>query len=319
MIRMRAVMFDGSLRVSDDVQVPSIDRDHEALVRVRLAGICNTDLEIIKGYANFSGILGHEFVGEVVDGPAEWLSKRVVGEINITDGVCDMCLQGSHSHCRHRRALGIHDYNGVFAEYVRLPLQNLHEVDDSIPDRSAVFTEPLAACLQILEQVHLQERTPCLVIGAGKLGLLAAQVLRLTCADVRVVVRQPRPAELLRQWGIRAVHADDVAARSVPVVIDCTGTADGLEQALRWVAPRGKLVLKSTYGKIPQVDMAQIVVNEIQVIGSRCGPFTSALRMLRYRLVDVESMIETVYPLRLAAEAFDAARQAGKLKILLQP
>ena len=316
---MRAVWFDGRLQMLDDAPLPKIDGQLEALIKVRLAGICNTDLEVIQGYASFKGILGHEFVGEVVDGPPNWIDKRVVGEINIADGTCDMCRQGIPSQCRHRRALGIHDYDGVFADYVRLPIGNLHHVDETISDRSAVFTEPLAACLQILEQVHLHESTPCVVIGAGKLGLLAAQVLRLTCADVRVVVRHQRPAVLLQKWGIAYAAADEIASASVPIVVDCTGTASGLEQSLRMVAPRGTIVLKSTYNAIPQVDMTHIAVHEIRVIGSRCGPFEAALRMLRYGVIDVEPMIEAVYPLEDALDAFADAQGAGKLKVLLQP
>lgn len=313
---MRALVYEGGqLHVRPDVPVPRHSDSH-ALLKIRHAGICNTDLEIMAGYMGFSGILGHEFVAEVVNGPAEWMGRRVVGEINVACGDCEFCRRGIPSQCSARTTVGIDRYPGVFAEYVALPVSNLYPVPDSVSDDAAVFAEPLAAALQVLEAVHISPRDRVIVIGAGKLGLLVAQVLRLTGADLAVIVRREKQARMVLQWGIPAVSRADVPDYSADVVVDCTGTAQGFADSLDIVKPRGVLVLKSTYTEIPQADLTRAVVNEIRIIGSRCGPFGAALRVLEAGLVDVESLIDARYPLDEGVAALRQAAQPGVFKVV---
>jgi len=313
---IRAVFFDHQLQVVQ-CAYPT-PGEGEALIRLRVGGICNTDLELMQGYKRFSGPLGHEFVGEVIAGPEEWLGRRVVGEINIHCGQCDLCQRGIFTQCRQRRVLGIMNYDGAFADVFRLPVQNLHLVPESLADEEAVFTEPLAAACQVVEAVHIQPTDRVVLLGAGKLGLLAAQVLRLTGADLSVIVRRERQKSLLAMWGIHAVGREDMSDASADVVVDCTGRAEGFADALDLIRPRGTLVLKSTYAGIPQADLTRLVVNEIRVVGSRCGPFGAALRLLEQRLVDVRSMIDAEYSLDEAVSAFERASEPGVLKVLLR-
>ncbi len=314
---IRAVMFDGTLHVGEVARpIPEPD---EVLIRMRLAGICNTDLELLHGYKNFQGQLGHEFVGDVLEGPPEWIGRRVVGEINVACGDCDMCRRGLATHCRQRRILGMQHYDGVFSEVFRLVARNVVPVPASIPDEAAVFTEPLAAACQVLEMVHLHPTDRVVLLGAGKLGLLVAQVVRLMGVDLVVVVRRERPAALLARWAIPAVTRSDLAPESADVVIDCTGTSDGFADALDLVRPRGTILLKSSYADLPQADLTRVVVKELSVVGSRCGSFESSLRLLERGLVDVTSLIEARYSLSEAVMAFERAAQPGALKILLCP
>ncbi len=314
---MRALaVYDGRLRLVEDAPRPASGPD-EALIRTRLAGICNTDLELVRGYYGYQGILGHEFVGEVVEGPAEWVGRRVVGEINVACGSCDYCRAGIPTHCRDRAVLGIVNHAGAFADYVTLPLRNLHVVPDSIPDAQAVFTEPLAAALQVLESAHIRPSARVVLLGAGKLGMLVAQVLRLTGVDLAVVIRHQKQARLLASWGIRAVRLDELPAAQADVVVDCTGRAEGFADALRLLRPRGLLVLKSTYHDLPAADLTRIAVEEFTVVGSRCGPFGAALRLLEQGLVDVEALIEHRFSLAEGVSAFAAAGEPGALKVLL--
>jgi threonine dehydrogenase-like Zn-dependent dehydrogenase len=294
----------------------------EALIRVRLAGICHTDLELTQGYLGFQGILGHEFIGEIVQGNDQWRpGQRVVGEINIGCGRCDFCQEGVTSQCRHRRALGITQYPGAFADLMRLPFANLHAVPDQVSDACAVFAEPLAAALQVTELTAIRPSDRVLLVGAGKLGLLVAQVLRRTGCDVAVVVRRPRPRDLLHQWGIPSIEASDLDAHfgSAHVVVDTTGNAEGFALALDLVRPRGTIVLKSTYTALPLADLTRVAVAEIKIVGSRCGPFPAALRMMSAGQVDLPPMVEATYPLDEAVPAFEHAAQSGVLKILLKP
>ncbi|NWF70691.1 MAG: alcohol dehydrogenase catalytic domain-containing protein [Chloroflexi bacterium] len=314
---MRALLFDGILRVEHNAPMPEPLAD-QALLKIRRAGICNTDLEIVRGYANYTGILGHEFVAEVAAGPEALVGRRVVGEINVSDGTCDMCRRGIPSQCRQRRAVGIHGYPGAFAEYLALPVRNLHLVPDNVSDDQAVFVEPLAAALNILEMLAISPRERVLVLGVGKLGFLAAQVLRLSGADVVGVVRRDTQARLLAQWGISARYIEELPKQQAQVVVDCTGLAEGFADALTLVEPRGTIVLKSTYQGLPQVDLSRVAVNEIRVIGSRCGPFPAALRLLAGGLVDVETLIERRYGLDDALQAIEYAGQKGVLKVLLE-
>jgi threonine dehydrogenase-like Zn-dependent dehydrogenase len=313
---MRALIYDGDLRLDEAASQP-VPTGDEVLLKIRRAGICNTDLELVEGMYGFSGILGHEFVAEVADGPADWIGRRVVGEINVVCGGCDFCQADVPSQCRHRRAVGIHDYPGAFAEYMPLPLRNLYPVPDSVSDDAAVFTEPLAAALQVLEAVQISPRDRVVVLGVGKLGMLVAQVLKLTGADVTGVVRRQKQADLLRQWGITASAIDDLESEQAQVVVDCTGQAQGFADALRLVRSRGTIVLKSTYHGTPQADLTQVAVREIRVVGSRCGPFPAALRLLERRLVDVESLVDARYPFWDALNAFGHAQKPGALKVLL--
>ncbi len=313
---MRSLVFDGQLRLDDKTPDPVLQQG-QALLKIRTAGICNTDMELIRGYKGFQGILGHEFVADVVDGPPEWLGRRVVGEISVTHGDCEYCRAGIPSQCRHRTTVGINQHPGAFADYLALTTDNLHAVPDTISDDQAVFVEPLAAALQVTELVHVRPKSQVAVIGAGKLGMLVAQVLRLTGADLSVVVRHDYQAELLANWGIRAVHFDEMPQRQAQVVVDCTGVAQGFADSLDLVAPRGTIVLKSTYHGLPQADLTRVAVDEIRVVGNRCGPFDAALRVLNAGLVEVDSMVEARYSLDDSLTAFEHAARKGVMKILL--
>lgn len=314
---IRAVVFDKTIQVIERSR-PERAAD-EVLIGLRLAGICNTDLELTKGYKDFSGTLGHEFVGEVLDGLPEWIGRRVVGEINISCGTCDMCRRGVPTQCRQRRVLGMVNYDGAFADEFRLAVRNVVPVPDSISDEAAVFTEPLAAACQIPALVHIQPGDRVILLGAGKLGMLAAQALRLTGADLAVVVRQQRQADLLTSWGIQVVSRADVGDGMADVVVDCTGNESGFVDALNLVRPRGMVVLKSTYANVPQADLTRVVVDEIRVVGSRCGPFDAALRLLEQGLVDVTPLIDACYSLADAPAAMAHAALPGVFKVLLKP
>ncbi len=299
---------------------PKPSNADEALIRVRLAGICGTDLEMVKGYYPFTGVPGHEFVGEVIKADDKsWIGKRVVGEINVTCGACEQCLNGRSTHCENRTTLGIHNRDGVFAEYVTLPTRNLLPVPDSLPDEKAVFTELVAAAVEITEEVHIRPTDRVLVIGAGRFGQLIAQVLQLTGADLYVVARHPRQRWLLTERGINLIEEEDVQPWRWDVVVDVTGSASGFSLARQAIRPRGTLVMKSTYKGDMQVNFSQIVVDELTITGSRCGPFAPALRLLEKNLVDPLGMIAAEYPLEKGLEAFEKAGTRDVLKVLLRP
>jgi 2-desacetyl-2-hydroxyethyl bacteriochlorophyllide A dehydrogenase len=308
-----------TLSFRSDIPVP-VPGPGEALVRVRLAGICSTDLELVRGYYPYTGIIGHEFVGEVVQAEDDlWVGMRVVGEINAVCGECAACRAGRPTHCEQRNVLGIHARHGAFAEYLTLPLENLHPVPDAIPDGAAVFVEPLAAALEILQQVHIRPTDRVLVLGAGRLGQLVAQVLALTGCDLRVVARHPQQRQLLTAQHISALAIHDVPPRSMDVVIDATGTPDGFAQARQALRPRGTLVMKSTYAGQLTADFSSMVVDEITLVGSRCGPFAPALRLLASGRVSVLPLIAGRYALKDGLLAMQQAAQAGTMKILLIP
>lgn len=313
---MRAVVFDGKLRVTQDWPAP-IPQADQALVRIQRAGICNTDMELVRGMYGFSGVLGHEFVGKVAEGPPQLIGQRVTGEINVACGQCDFCLHDIPSQCRNRTTVGIIGHPGAFADYIALAARNLHVIPDNVSDDEAVFVEPLAAALQVTEAVHISPRDRVIVVGAGKLGMLVAQVLHLTGAHVVVVVRHDKQHSMLHKWGIATAHAGDLEPEKANVVVDCTGTAQGFADAASLVRPRGTIILKSTYHELPTADLTQIVVREIRVIGSRCGPFEAAIRLLASNMVDVRSMIDARYPIGDALQAFAHAGQQGVLKVLL--
>lgn len=311
---MRAVVFDGTLRVEDNRPTPE-PPPGEARLWIRLAGICSTDLAIVSGYKGWRGVLGHEFVG-IVDAVGSssdtaWVGRRVVGEINIGCGRCPRCKAGGRKHCDQRTALGIFGRDGAFATWCVLPIENLHVVPDAIGDEIAVFTEPLAAALEVLEQLHVRPDSRAAVVGDGKLGLLLAQVLASTGADVALVGHHPERLGLLR--GVRAAKSGE----RFPLVAECTGVSAGFEEARSRLEAGGRLVLKSTHLHPPAIDWAGLMVDEITLVGSRCGPFAPALRLLETGKVDVSKLVSASYPLERAVDAFAAAR--GNLKILLRP
>ena len=313
---MHALLFDGQLRLASDYPQPELLPD-EALIRPHLVGICNTDIEITRGYLSFRGILGHEFVGTVVAcHDPTWIGRRVVGEINAACRRCATCARGDASHCPERTTLGIDRRNGAMAELFSLPIGCLHAVPDGLPDAAAVFAEPLAAALEILERAHLRPTDRVAVVGDGKLGLLCAQVLRLPGCEVAVVGHHPERWEVLHALGIMAGSADTIQG-PFDVVVDCTGHPDGLATARRLVRARGRLVLKSTFAADTALNLSMLVVDEVQLLGSRCGPFAPALRLLDRGLIVTEPLIAARFPLHDALRAFRAA--AGRLKILLEP
>lgn len=292
----------------------------EALIRVRLAGLCGTDLELARGYYPFAGIPGHEFVGEVAEAAdRSWVGRRVVGEINIVCGQCDSCRAGRPTHCENRGVLGIRGRHGAFAEYLALPVANLHPVPDSVPDEAAVFAEPLAAALQIQTQVAVRPGDRVLVVGAGRMGQLIAWTLALTGCDLQVAAKYSKQQRLLAERSIRVAAEDTLPRRHFDLVVEATGSPFGFELARRAVRPRGTLVLKSTYRGDPAVDLSSLVVDEITLIGSRCGPFAAALQLLEQRIVDPTGLIEAEYPLARGLEAFERAGQSGVLKVLVRP
>lgn len=316
---MLALWLDPSLTLrSTDCPAP-VPAPGEALVRVRLAGICATDLALLEGYSPFTGIPGHEFVGAIIAAPdaPERVGERVVGEINIVCGTCPTCRAGRPTHCEGRTALGIRGRNGAFAEQLTLPLGNLHPVPAGVSDEQAVFTEPLAAALAILQRLPVPPAARVLIVGAGRLGQLIARVLRLTGCELAVVARHPRQRELLAAAGVRALAEDAVPARAFDLVVEASGAPAGFVLARSALRPRGTLVLKSTFrGSVP-VDLAPLVVDEITVVGSRCGPFPPALRLLAAGLVDPTPLIDARLPLAEGVAAFALAARPGALKVLL--
>ena len=303
-----------------DLPLPILEAD-EVLIKVLLAGVCSTDLEMLKGYYDFTGIPGHEFVGQVVDanGHPGLLGKRVIGDINISCGECERCLQQETSQCMQRRTLGIFNYNGVFAEYCKLPAKNLTLVPDSVSAVLAVFTEPTAAAMRILEQVQVKPSDRVIVVGAGRLGLLIAQVLKNTGCDLKVVVRRAEPAAILNGLGIMAVYADEVRGELADIVVEVTGSPDGFELSRSLTRARGTLVLKSTFAGDVSLNLSKLVVDEITLVGSRCGNYPAGLRALSSGLVQVGEMVDSVFSLEQGLDAIERAGQPGVLKILVKP
>jgi threonine dehydrogenase-like Zn-dependent dehydrogenase len=316
---VKALYWDGGqLRLESSYHLPKAD-DRTALVKVRLAGICSTDLQIIQGYMGFCGVPGHEFVGTVAEGPEELRGKRVAGEINFACGHCDYCAQGLARHCRNRSVMGILNADGAFADYLAVPLTNLHQVPDNVADEEAVFTEPLAAAFEILEQVPVDPTDEVLVLGDGKLGNLCAQVLRLASAHITVLGKHLEKLKLVKRAGVRTMLLSDWHPKLFDVVVEATGSASGLELALRAVRPRGTVVLKSTIARNHDVSLAPVVINEINLIGSRCGLFPPALQALQDKTVSVTPLIAQIYPLANGIDAVKHAARPGAKKILLQP
>ena len=317
---MRALHFDGGkLQYVDDHPEPEAGPD-DAIVRVHLAGICSTDLQILAGYMGFTGIPGHEFVGEVVEGPTQLAGRRVVGEINYACRRCPTCLQGLGRHCPSRTVMGILGADGAFAEYLAAPVANLHVVPDGVPDEAAVFTEPLAAAFSILEQVTLGPHDDVIVLGDGKLGLLCAQVIAGTGAAVTLVGKHAENLVLVTDRGIAVSLLEDWApAGAADCVVEATGSAAGLALAAAAVRPRGTLVLKSTVAGEHRLSLAPLVINEITVVGSRCGLFPPALQALADRAVEVAPLIDATVPLAGGVDALAHAAEPGVRKVLLTP
>ncbi len=322
---MRALLFDGKQIRFDADHVEPVLASGEALIRPLLAGVCSTDIEICRGYMGFTGVLGHEFVGVVeqvaddcTDRQKQLVGQRVVGGINCVCGQCDMCISGLSTHCRNRTVLGIAGRDGCFADRFVLPTNNLYAVPDGIDNDVAVFTEPVAAACAARQQLHIEGKPYITVLGDGRLGLLVAQVMAKLNASVRVIGKHPEKLERCAKWGIQHRLLDDIALRQdQDVVVDCTSNSDGLAIAMKMVRPRGKILLKTTVAEPQPVDLSPLVIDEIQVIGSRCGNMADGLAILANGEVDVISLISK----RLRLESgVEAVRQAagGALKVLLE-
>ena len=303
-------------------EVAKPDGKDEALVRVLLSGICNTDLEIARGYAGFQGTIGHEFVGRVEECTDRALvGRRVVGEINAGCGKCPRCRTGDSRHCATRTVLGIHGRDGAHAEFLKLPVENLLPVPNGIPDKHAVFTEPLAAACGILERVKITSNNRVAVIGDGKLGLLCAQVIALTGASLILIGKHRSKLSIAERRGIETATPKAAAQlhRHFDVVVEASGAATGFGLALDLLRPKGQLVLKSTFHGKTEFDAARIVVDELKIVGSRCGRFTPALELLKKKAIDVDSLISEEYPLLFGVNAMRRAGTRGVLKVLLRP
>ncbi len=313
---MRALYFDGQPEIKD-LPWPE-PGPGEVLVRVSLAGICGTDLQILRGYHGFKGIMGHEFVGEVA-GPEDspWLGQRVVGEINIGCGKCDQCRRGLARHCRQRRVLGLKDHDGAFAQYLTLPTASLHALPPEVPEVYAVFTEPLAAALRVLETAPVSPSARVLVVGDGRLGILISWVLALTGADIHLAGHHPEHLALAQSRGVATSLAADLSEGDYDIAVEASGSSGGLELALSRVRPLGTVVVKSTYVGAYPLDPATLVVPEVRLVGSRCGPFPGALRLLGDGRIDPRPLIDRTFPLSRGLEALDRAQQPGVLKVLL--
>jgi threonine dehydrogenase-like Zn-dependent dehydrogenase len=331
---MRALVYrNNTLTLEERYREPSL-QPGEAFIRVLLAGICNTDLEITRGYMAFEGVLGHEFVGIVeavhegsgASPPTYLIGKRVVGEINAAchRSDCVYCQQNMPTHCPNRTTLGIVNRDGAFAEYLTLPTENLHLVPENVSDEEAVFVEPLAANFEMLEQVHVRPTDSVMVLGDGKMGQLAAQVLSLASCEVMMIGKHPEKLALAEQRGITTYLLDNFehllkkVGPRVDMVVECTGAAQGLELALQLTRPRGTIILKSTVANKSTLHLAPIVIDEIRVQGSRCGPFAPALRALSSHRIDVRSLISARYTFDNAIEAFEFASKSGVLKVLVR-
>lgn len=332
---MRALVFKKGLHYQVDYPIPQPQYD-EALIKVTHAGICNTDLEITKGYMGVEGIPGHEFVG-IVEGCNEkdLRGRRVVGEINIGCGRCSYCKNQMQNHCHNRSVLGILNKDGAFAEYITLPVRNLHLLTDSISNEEAVFIEPLSAAFEITQQVDIMPYNKVCVLGDGKLGLLVGQVLFLTGCELIVVGKHDEKLSILKKRGIKTKLISSFNENNPPapplekggaggfskefdIVVDCTGSPSGIETALKIVRPKGKIIIKTTIAKKTRVDLSRIVVNEITLIGSRCGPFPQAIKAIESKKIDIHPLISKIFPLENGIKAFKYASGKNVLKVILR-
>ncbi len=318
---MKAVVFSDNLKLVNDYKKP-VANAGEAVVKVLMAGICNTDFEITKGYMGYNGILGHEFVGVVEEINSEdktLIGKRVVGEINCGCGDCDYCKQGLERHCFNRQTLGIWKKDGCMAEYVTMPIKNLLEVPENVTNEEAVMVEPLAAALEILEQLHIRPDSKVLVLGDGKLGLTIALALSGAGLDVTQVGKHSNKLEITKKQGVKTILLNDLEiTKTWDVVVEATGSINGFETALSLTKPRGVLVLKSTVASGKEFNFAPIVVDEITILGSRCGQFAPALRLLEQKRIDFKPLITDVYPVDKAIEAFERNKEKSSIKVLIE-
>jgi threonine dehydrogenase-like Zn-dependent dehydrogenase len=314
---MRALVFNKNLTYTDDYPAP-VPVKGEALIRVTHAGICNTDLEITRGYMGFQGIPGHEFAGIVEKTDSKSLiGTRVVGEINISCGSCPECLKNLGNHCRKRSVLGILNKDGIFAEYATLPVNNLHKLPVEVSDEEAVFVEPLAAAFEILEQVSINASHKVCVLGDGKMGILVAQVLSTTGCNLLVSGHHREKLSILDEMDIKTVRKEQLPGARFDIVVDCTGSRTGIETALNIVRPGGTVVVKTTVAKKGHVDLNKVVVNEITLIGSRCGPFPAAIKAIKAGSVDLSPLISRTFPLDEGVRAFQYASDKNSLKVVI--
>ncbi len=315
---MLALVFDGTPKIERDYPAPKL-APGEALVSVKQAGVCSTDLEILKGYMGFHGVLGHEFVGEVVQGPAQWQGKRVVAEINCTCGRCGMCDRGLGNHCTDRGVLGIYRRDGAFAEQIAVPVRNLHEVPANVSDDAAVFVEPLAAAYQILTQVTANPADEVVVLGGGRLGQMVVRALKGQYSNLTLVGRGEAKLKAAASAGVRTVPVSEFKpANHADIVVDATGSPQGFELAMQTVRPRGTIVLKSTTAAgAGGLNLAPLVINEVTVIGSRCGPFARALQALSSGEVDLTGLVSRRFGLADGLAALEAARSPQNIKVLI--
>lgn len=316
---MKALRFDGKkLNYISDYPRPQSD---EALVKVSLAGICGTDLEILQGYMSYEGVPGHEFVGVVEDAKnKDLIGKRVVGEINVGCQSCEECKKGNIRHCPNRTVLGILNRDGAFAQYLSLPEKNLHVIPDSISDRQAVFIEPLAAAFEIKEQIALNPEWKVAIVGDGRLSQLICSVLKTTCQDITCFGRHQNKLDRLEKLGIKpkiGINSDDEF--TFDLVVEATGSNSGFLDSMKLVKPKGTVILKSTIASKENLDLTPAVVNEITLVGSRCGPFRPAINALASGIISVDDMIESEFPLEKFQEAFEDAKKSNMLKVVLKP
>ena len=361
---MLGIVFDKKLILKRDIPIPVIKKG-EALIRVMLSGICNTDLEIVKGYMGFRGILGHEFVGIVEKcSDKKWVGKRVAGEINISCEKCDYCAKGLKNHCPNRNVLGILNKNGAFAEYLSLPVKNLHILTSNIFDEEAVFIEPLAACFEVLEQVKIKKNDNVIVLGDGKLGLLMAQVIKNSGCKLYLIGKHNEKLLIAKKLGIKTINLNEslkmnyslarpqdiktkitwssavipakagtqktnwiphqvrndgnLEPKKADVIIVCTGSPEGLDLAINLTKPKGKIVLKSTYASNISLDLSPVVINEISIIGSRCGSFAKAIDALKRKKIKVRPLIYKTFSLKDGLNALEMAKDKKALKVLLK-
>ncbi len=320
---MRAVVFDKGLKLDKNYPKP-LPQKGEALIRVSLAGICNTDYEITKGYMGYEGILGHEFVGIVEDvneADKSWIGKRVVAEISwgCDEPDCEWCAKKNYRHCPNRHTIGIWKKDGCFADYITLPTNILFEVPDNVPDEQAVFVEPLAAACEITEQLHIEPMKKVLVLGDGKLGLTTALALNAFNLDVLLVGKHQNKLDIASKQGVKTVLLDKFTPEKIyDVVVEATGTASGFETSMQLTKPRGVLVLKSTVATGKELNLAPIVIDEITVLGSRCGQFPPALRLLKNNRIDFKPFISGIYSINEAIDAFEKNKQKDTLKVLIK-
>lgn len=316
---MKAVVFNDGLKLENNYPMPT-PKSGEALIKVNTIGICNTDYEITKGYMGYKGILGHEFTGIVEKSEnKELIGKRVVGEINCGCSNCDWCKQGLERHCFNRSTLGIWQREGCFAEYVSLPENNLLVIPDNVSNEEAVFVEPLAAALEILEQIHIPPYKKVVILGDGKLGLIIALALNASGLDVLLVGKHEEKLAIAKEQGVKTKLLNELKIeKAYDYVVEATGSISGFETSLSLTKPRGTLILKSTIAASKEINLAPIVVDEITIVGSRCGQFAPALRMLEQKKIDVKPLISEIYPINKSIEAFEKNKEKATIKVLVK-